>query len=119
MKSPNKKRAHIIKKVALPSHCHIADNVTFGWGRGGELTKEVAFIFVFLLLFWASPFCDVQWLPGFPFCEAVILYSLLFKKLDPFCTLFFFVFCLTCGFEKLKLCPIILMLDWFHAWMSG
>ena len=38
--------------------------------------KEVAFALIFLLLFLASPICDVQWLAGFFFCEAVILYSL-------------------------------------------
>ena len=45
---------------------------------------------MFLLLVLASPFCDVQWLAGFPFYEAVILYNLPFQKLHHF----FFVFCL-------------------------
>ena len=58
------------------------DNETFG--SGGELAKEVDFAFMFLLLFLESPFCDVQWLAGFPFREAVILYSLFFQKLHPF-----------------------------------
>ena len=51
------------------------------FGLGGELAKEVAFVFIFLLLFCASPFCDVQWLAGSPFYKAVILYSLLFFKI--------------------------------------
>ena len=51
--------------------------------------KEVVFTFMFLFLFLASPFCDVQWLAGFPFCEVVILYILLFQKLDQFCTQIF------------------------------
>ena len=53
MKSPIKKKEHIIKEVALPSitfqsepHC---GHETFG--LGGELAKDVAFIFMFLLLF--------------------------------------------------------------------
>ena len=54
------------------------------FGLGGELAKEVAFVFIFLLLFCTSPFCDVQWLAGFPFYKVVILYSLLFQNLDPF-----------------------------------
>ena len=53
------------------------------FGLGGELAKEVAFVFIFLLLFRGSPFCDVQWLAGSPFYKAVILYSLLFHNLDP------------------------------------
>ena len=73
---------------------------------------------MFMLLFLASPFCDVQWLAGFPFCEAVILYNLfVFQKLDPFLHPNFFCVLLNLWFEKLKLC--LLMLDWFHAWMSG
>ena len=54
------------------------------FGLGGELANEVAFVFIFLFLFCASPFCDVQWLAGSPFYKAVILYSLLFQNLDPF-----------------------------------
>ena len=51
--------------------------------------KEVACIYVFVIIL-SEPFCDIQWLAGFPFCDAVILYNLLFQKLDPFCTQFFF-----------------------------
>ena len=60
------------------------------WVGGEELVKEVDFAFMLcfciyaLLLFCASPFCDVQWLAGSPFYKAVILYSLLFQNLDPF-----------------------------------
>ena len=63
----------------------------YGGLEGQELAKEVDFIFMFSLLLRASPFCDVHWLVGFPFCEAVILYSLLFQKLHQF----FFFFCFT------------------------
>ena len=62
------------------------------FGLGGELAKEVAFVFMFLLLFLANPFCNVQWLAGFPFYKAVILYNLLFQNMDPFCNQNF------CGF---------------------
>ena len=48
------------------------------FGLGGELAKEVAFVFIFLLLFCASPFCDVQWLAGSPFYKVVILYNFFF-----------------------------------------
>ena len=45
------------------------------------------------------------------FCEAVILYSLFCSKTAPI----FFCVLLNLWFEKLKLCQILLMLDWFHA----
>ena len=54
------------------------------FGLGGELTREVAFVFMSCVLVYASPFCDVQWLVGSPFYNAIILYSLLFQNLDPF-----------------------------------
>ena len=53
MKSPIQKRVHLIKEVSLASltfqfepHCEQCDI----W-LGGELAKEVAFTFMFLLLF--------------------------------------------------------------------
>ena len=55
-----------------------------GWGDI-ELANEVDFVFVFLLLFCVSPFCNVQWLAGFPFYKAVIPNNLLFQNLEPFC----------------------------------
>ena len=47
--------------------------------------------------------------------KAVILYGLLFQNLGPFLQQKLFVVLPNLWFEKLKLCPIILMLDWFHA----
>ena len=85
------------------------------WVGGGRISKGSGFCIYALLLFCASPFCDVQWLAGSPFYKAVILYSLLFQNLDPFFAIKFFVVLPNLWFEKLKLCPIILMLDWFHA----
>ena len=63
-----------------------------GWGGGGRISKGSGFCIYALLVFCASPFCDVQWLAGSPFYKAVILYSLLFQNLDPFCNQTF------CGF---------------------
>ena len=52
MKSPTQQRVHLIKEVALPSltfqsepHCEQCDI----W-LGGELAKEVAFIYVFVTI---------------------------------------------------------------------
>ena len=55
------------------------------FGFGGQLAKEVAFVFMFCyyFVFCASQFCDVQWLVGLPFYKGVILNSLLFQNLDP------------------------------------
>ena len=66
------------------------------FGLGGELAKEVAFVFIFLLLF-----CDVQWLSGSPLYKSVILYSLFyFINLDPFCNQNFYVLCLAHSLEN-------------------
>ena len=47
------------------------------------MSKGSGFCIYVLLLFCASPFCDVQWLVGFPFYKSVILNNLLFQNLDP------------------------------------
>ena len=79
MKYPIQQWVHLIKEVTLPSltfqskpHCGQYDI----W-LGGELAKEVAFIYVFVTIL-SKPILYVKWLAGFPFCEAVILYNLLF-----------------------------------------
>ena len=69
-----------------------------GWG--GRISKGSGFCIYDLLLFCASPFCDVQWLVGSPFYKAVILYSLLFQNLGPFLQTNFLWFCLTCGLKN-------------------
>ena len=115
MKSPIPKRVHFIKEVTLPSltfqskpHCGQCD-IWLGGGGGGELAKEVAFIYVFVTIL-IKPILYVQWLAVFPFCEAVILYNLLFQfKLHFF--FFFFVVLPNLQVGKLKLCLILLMLD--------
>ena len=69
--------------------------------------KEMTFIYVFVTILSKPIFFFVQWLAGFPFCEAVILYNLLFSiQIAPF---FFVLPNLKVG--KLKLCLILLMLD--------
>ena len=52
----------------------------------------MAFIYVFVTIL-SKPILYVQWLAGFPFCEAVIVYNLLFQKLHPFLHPFFFFWC--------------------------
>ena len=70
-----------------------------GWG-GGRITKGSGFCIYVLLLFCASPFCDVQWLAGSPFYKAVIPYNLLFQNLGPFLQPNFLWFCLTYGLKN-------------------
>ena len=50
--------------------------MTFGWGRVSEGSDF--YIYVFATIF-SKPILYVQWLAGFPFFEAVILYNLLFQ----------------------------------------
>ena len=73
--------------------------------------KEMAFIYVFVTIL-SKPILYVQWLAGFPFCEAIILYNLLFQfKLHPFLHPFVFVFLPNLQVGKLKIRVILLMLD--------
>ena len=70
------------------------------FGLGGDLAKEVAFVFILLYPFEKAHFCDVQCLAESPFYKAVILYSLLFQNLDPFCNQKFCVFRLARGLKN-------------------
>ena len=85
MRSPIHKWSHLIMEVTLPSLIFHSEP-HFGhrdvW-VGGRVIKGSGFCIYALLLFCVSPFCDVQWLAGSPFYEAVILYSLLFSKFGP------------------------------------
>ena len=63
-----------------------------GGGGGGRISKGSGFCIYALLVFCASPFCNVQWLAGSPFYKAVIFNSLLFKIWTRFCNQTF------CGF---------------------
>ena len=71
-----------------------------GGGGGGRISKGSGLCIYALLVFCASPFCDVQWLAGSPFYKAVILYSLLFQNLDQFLQSNFLWFCLTYGLKN-------------------
>ena len=71
-----------------------------GGGGGGRISKGSGLCIYALLVFCASPFCDVQWLAGSPFYKAVILYSLLFQNLGPFLQSNFLWFCLTYGLKN-------------------
>ena len=74
--------------------------------------KEVAFAFIFLLLFCGSHFVMFSGLLIFLFVKLLYYTTYFVQKLHPF---FFFCVLPNLWFEKLKLCPILLMLDWFHA----
>ena len=84
-----------------------------GWGE--RISKGSGFCIYALLLFCASPFCDVQWLAGSPFYESCYTLQLTFSKFGPVFVTKLFVVLPNLWFEKLKLCPVLLMLDWFHA----
>ena len=84
-----------------------------GWG--GRISKGSNFAFMLCYYFVQAHFVMFNGLLGPFFYKAVILYSLLFQNLDPFFAIKLFVVLPNLWFEKLKLCPIILMLDWFHA----
>ena len=48
------------------------------FGLEGGVSEGVAFIYVFVTIL-SKPILYVQWLAGFPICEVVILYNLLFQ----------------------------------------
>ena len=73
-----------------------------GGGGGGRISKGSGLCIYALLVFCASPFCDVQWLAGSPFYKAVKLYSLLFQNLCPFLQPNFLWFCLAYKLENLN-----------------
>ena len=85
---------------------------------GGELSKEVAFTFILLYHFEKAHFVMFSGLLG-PLSIKLLYYTayFFFKIWTHFATKIFVVLPnLQVG--KLKLCPILLMLDWFHAWLS-
>ena len=82
---------------------------------GGELAKEVAFVFILLYHFEQAPFLMFSGFLG-PLSIKLLYYIAYFFKIwTRFCNQMFFVVLPNLWFEKLKLCPILLMLDWFHA----
>ena len=70
---------------------------------------------MFLLLLLSKPFWYDQWLAGFPFGEAVTLYSLIFQKLHP---LFVVLPNLQVGNLKLCLNPVdVRLMSCLVEWM--
>ena len=87
------------------------------FGLGGELEKEVAFVFMFCYYFEQAYFMMFSGLLGSLSIKLLYHTAYFFKILICFATKIFVVLPnLQVG--KLKLCPILLMLDWFHAWLS-
>ena len=84
-----------------------------GGGGGGELAKEVDFVFMFCY-FVQAHFVMFSGLLG-PLSIKLLYFTAYFSKFGPVFAIKLFVVLPNLWFEKLKLCPILLMLDWFHA----
>ena len=75
----------------------------------------MAFIYVFVTILSKPIFFYVQWLGNFPFCEAIILYSLIFQNLHPF---FMVLPNLQLGKLKLSLNPVdVRLMPCLVEWM--
>ena len=85
------------------------------FGLGGELAKEVAFAFMLCYYFVQAHFVMFSGLLGPLSIKLLYFTTYLFSKFGPILQSKFLCVLLNLWFEKLKLCPIILMLDWFHA----
>ena len=83
-----------------------------GWE--GELAKEVNFVFMFCYYFVQAHFVMFSGLLG-PLSIKLLYFTVYFFKIWTHFVIKLFVVLPNLWFEKLKLCPIILMLDWFHA----
>ena len=84
------------------------------FGLGGELVKEVDFAFMLCYYFVQAHFVMFSGLLG-PLPIKLLYFTAYFFKFGPVFVTYFFVVLPNLWFEKLKLCPILLMLDWFHA----
>ena len=84
-------------------------------GLGGELWKEVDFVFILLYYFVQAHFVMFSGLLGPLSIKLLYHAAIFFKNLDPFLQPKFLCVLPSSYFEKLKICPILLMLDWFHA----
>ena len=84
------------------------------FGLGGELAKEVDFVFMFCYYFVQAHFVMFSGLLG-PLSIKLLYFTATFSKFGPVFATKIFVVLPNLWFEKLKLCPILLMLDWFHA----
>ena len=83
-------------------------------GLGGELVKEVDFVFMFCYHFVQANFVMFSGLLGPLSINLLYFTAYFFKIWARFCNKIFVVLP-NLWFEKLMLCPILLMLDWFHA----
>ena len=69
-------------------------------GLGGELAKEVNFVFMSCYYYVQALFVMFSGLLGPLSMKAVILYSVLFQNLGPLLHPNFLWFCLTCGLKN-------------------
>ena len=67
---------------------------------GGELAKEVAFVFMFCYYFEQAYFMMFSGLLGSLSIKLLYCTSYVFQNLDPFCNQNFCVCCLTCGLKN-------------------
>ena len=84
------------------------------FGLGGELLKEVDFAFMLCYYFVQAHFVMFSGLLG-PLSIKLLYFTAYFFKIWTHFVIKLFVVLPNLWFEKLKLCPILLMLDWFHA----
>ena len=84
------------------------------WVGGGELAKEVDCVFMFCYYFVQAHFVMFSGLLG-PLSIKLLYFTTYFFKIWTHFVIKIFVVLPNLWFEKLKLCPILLMLDWFHA----
>ena len=84
-------------------------------GLGGELAKEVDFTFMLYYYYVQAHFVMFSGLLGPLSIKLLYITAYFFQIWTRFCNQKLFVVLPNLWFEKLKFCPIILMLDWFHA----
>ena len=85
------------------------------FGLGGELSKEVAFVFILLYHFEQAHFVMFSGFLG-PLSIKLLYYTAyFFSKVGPILQPKLLCVLPSSWFEKLKICPILLMLDRFHA----
>ena len=90
-------------------------------GGGGRISKRSGFLhlcfdFVFMLYYYfvQTHFVMFSGLLG-PLSTKLLYFTAYFFKIWTHLVIKIFVVLPNLWFEKLKFCPILLMLDWFHA----
>ena len=86
------------------------------FGLGGELAKEVVFVFMFYYYFVQAHFVMFSGLLG-PISIKLLYHAAFFFKIWTHFAIKFFVVLPNLQVGKFKPCPILLMLSWFHAWL--